>query len=159
MKEIIAQPREAIARFVSYKIGQAHLPWGEFTALGLAKDGELVAGVVYNHWSETNVCMHVGAVGKYWLTPEFLFAAFDYPFNQVGVRRVTGLVPKKNRQARKFDEHLGFKLEGSMRQALADDDLLVYGLLRQECRYISKDFMDRIARRASREQALATAAA
>ena len=61
---------------------------------------------------------------------------FDYPFNQLGVNRITGLVAKKNKEARRFDEHLGFKYEGNMRHALADDDMLIYGMLKRECKWL-----------------------
>ena len=47
------------------------------------------------------------------------------------VQRVTGLVRAKNLAARRFDEHIGFELEGIMRKAFIDDDLCVYGFLRE----------------------------
>ena len=77
-----------------------------------------------------------GKPGKRWLNRDFLFAMFDYPFNQLGVNRITGLVAKKNKEARRFDEHLGFKYEGNMRHALADDDMLIYGMLKRECKWL-----------------------
>ena len=77
-----------------------------------------------------------GKPGRRWLTREFLFAIFDYPFNQLGVRRITGLVPKKNKDARRFDEHLGFEYEGNMRNALADDDMIIYGMLKEKCKWL-----------------------
>jgi len=136
---IICQPKEQIAEFVSSAVGGSarHFPWGNYSALGLTSSGQLVAGVIYNHYAGPTICAHIGAVpGKKWLTRSFLRAMFDYPFNQLKVRRITGLVPKRNRAARKFDEHLGFKLEGCMRHALPDDDMLVYGMLREECRWL-----------------------
>ena len=140
---IVAQPKEAIAEFVSARQGQVN-EWGDYTALGLIRGGVLVAGVIYNHFSGPNILMHVGAVpGRQWLNRRFLFAAFDYPFNQLGCRRVTGLVPKRNKVARKFDEHLGFVYEGNMQHALPDDDLIVYGLLREKCKWITTDFLKR----------------
>lgn len=136
MKTIIAQPKERIAEFVSRLTAGQHFPFENYSALGLVEDGELIAGVIYNHYSGTNICMHVAAVpGRRWLNKAFLFAAFDYPFNQLGVRRVTGLVPAKNAEARRFDTKLGFKYEGRMRHALADDDMLILGLLKEDCRW------------------------
>lgn len=134
---IVTQPKDEIAKFVHAMIGQFHFPFDNFSALGNIRDGELVAGVIYNHYSGVNICAHIaGAPGKNWLTRDFLYAMFDYPFNQLGVNRITGLVPKKNKQARKFDQHLGFKYEGNMRGALPDDDMLVYGMLKDECKWL-----------------------
>lgn len=157
MKTIIAQPKEVIAKFVAVVNHAPEWTFENYSALGLLDDdGALVAGVLYNHYHPPSIMMHVGAVeGRMWLTREFLHAAFDYPFNQLKCKRVTALVPKKNRAARQFDEHLGFKLEGCMRQALADDDMLVYGMLRSECKYITGEFVDKLKRRRPHEEELA----
>jgi RimJ/RimL family protein N-acetyltransferase len=155
---IVTQPKEAIGLFVARCLGMQSVEWGEFSAIGNVRDGALVAGVIYNHYSTANICMHVGGVGKYWLTPDFLHAAFDYPFNQLKLRRVTGLVPKKNKAARTLDEHLGFTLEGCMRQGLPDDDMLVYGLLKKDCKWISDEFCARLARRSERRSASSSSA-
>ena len=135
---IVTQPKQQIADFVTYAIGQGrHMPFDNFSALGLVKDNELIAGVIYNHFTSTNIMAHIaGKPGRRWLTREFLFAMFDYPFNQLGVRRITGLVPKKNKDARRFDEHLGFEYEGNMRNALADDDMIIYGMLKEKCKWL-----------------------
>lgn len=133
---IVTQPKEEIAQFVSNLCSRNHLPFGNYSTIGSIRNGRLVAGVVYNHYSGTNVCAHLAGEGKNWLTRDFLYAIFDYPFNELGVNRITGLVPKKNKRARKLDQHLGFKYEGNMRRALPDDDMLVYGMLRDECRWL-----------------------
>ena len=150
MREIICQPKEEIANFVRGIIGE-HLPFENFSTIALLDDSRILAGIVYNHYSVTNICMHVGAIpGRHWLNPDFLFAAFDYPFGELNLRRVTGLVPAKNLQARRFDENLGFKLEGCMKDALSDDDMLVYGMLRKDCKWISSEFCGRLQKRALR---------
>ena len=112
--------------------------WNQCTTLSLWDDAVIQCAVIYESYSPRNVSMHVAAVdGKAWLNRAFLKAAFDYPFNQLKVERVTGLVPDSNEAAKRFDEHLGFKREGVMRGA-ADDgsDLIVYGMLRSECRHL-----------------------
>jgi RimJ/RimL family protein N-acetyltransferase len=77
------------------------------------------------------------------LSRHFLKEAFRYPFEQLCVDRITGLVPARNLEAQRFDEHLGFVLEGRARRALPDgDDLLIYGMLREECRWITQEQHD-----------------
>ncbi|MEM5400876.1 GNAT family protein [Paraburkholderia unamae] len=109
-------------------------------AIGIVEAGELIAAVVYDRYTGHDICMHVAALpGKHWCSPEFRRTAFSYPFGQLNCRRVTGLVAASNTAARKFDEHLGFVLEGTMRQCAEDGgDLLVYGMLRDECRWINR---------------------
>ncbi len=103
------------------------------------KDDRLVGGVVYNQFEAANVCAHIGAVeGKNWLTRDFLWAMFDYPFNQLGKRRITALVARKNKGARKFVDNLGFSYEGCLKHYYENDNLLVFGLLRENCRFLGR---------------------
>lgn len=122
---------------------------GEAQGIGWLENGELVAGVAYTDYNGPNMNMHVVAMpGKRWLRREFLFTAFDYPFNQCKVRRVTGLVGEGNREARKFDEHLGFELETTLEAAHPTGKLLVYRMFREDCRWIGREFEKRYAKAA-----------
>src|SRR3990167_9760794 len=72
---IIAQPQEQIAAFVALMQGLPVSEWGQYSALGLVKDGYLVAGVVCTNWAGAGACAHIGAVaGRRWLDPAFLRA-------------------------------------------------------------------------------------
>jgi RimJ/RimL family protein N-acetyltransferase len=106
--------------------------------LGLERDGELVAGVLYEGWNGVNIWMHVAAApGKRWMTREYLRYCFYYPFVELGCRRVSGCVEASNEQARRFDEHLGFRQEAVMQGAASDGgDLILYVMRREECRYV-----------------------
>lgn len=113
--------------------------------IGWAENGDLIAGVAYNEYNGVNCCMHVAAIGKRWLKRQYLWACFDYPFNQLKVKRVTGLVGEGNLQARKFDEHLGFDLEATFKGAHPTGDLLVYVLWKDKCRWIRPEFAQQYA--------------
>lgn len=133
---ILAEPKEDIALFVASLCGLRWPAWRDYTVLGNWLNDKLVGAVVYSRWSDWDVNMHMAGEGN-WLTRDFLFAAFDYPFNQVGCRRVTGLVEARNFRARRVDEKLGFKLEGRMLHGCPSGDLLVYGMLRENCRWLN----------------------
>lgn len=108
-------------------------------AIGLERDGEVVAVVVFDTFSPADACMHIASDGtKRWMSKELLLAAFAYPFVQLGLRRLTGLVPAKNKEALAFDEHIGFVREGYHPHACPDDDLVSLGLLRENCRFIDR---------------------
>jgi RimJ/RimL family protein N-acetyltransferase len=114
--------------------------WGtEYECLGLERDGELVAVVVYNFYTGNDIAMHIASDGsRRWLCKSFLHAGFHYPFVKLGVRRVTGYVPANNEIALKFDTHLGFRYEGTLRDALPDCDVHILGMLRRECRWLGE---------------------
>lgn len=111
------------------------------TAIGIERGGELRGVVVYDGFSVADCNMHVVSDGsRRWLTREFLVHVFAYPFIQCGFRRVTGLVPASNEEALRFDLKLGFKYEGYCRHAMPDDDIVILGMLREECRWIPKEY-------------------
>jgi RimJ/RimL family protein N-acetyltransferase len=105
--------------------------------LGLERDGELVAGMVFEGYNGHNIWCHVAAVpGRRWLNRDFLRAAFAYPFVQCGVSRLSGYVNASNLAARRFDEHLGFEQEAVLYGAGSDGgDVIIYKMLRENCRY------------------------
>ena len=106
--------------------------------LGLERDGELVAGVVYEGYNGVNVWMHVAAApGRQWMNKEYLRYCFYYPFVEMGCQRVSGSVDASNEDARRFDEHLGFKQEAVLQGAAADGgDVILYVMRREDCRYV-----------------------
>lgn len=109
-------------------------------SIGLERDGELVAVVVFDSFSECDCNMHLASDGTgKWMNRAILAAAFAYPFIQLRLNRVTGLVPSKNAQALKLNEHLGFEREGLCRKAMPDDDIVVMGLLRENCKWVPKE--------------------
>lgn len=108
--------------------------------IGLEKDGELIAGVIYDDYNTSNIWMHVAAKpGRRWLTREYLHACFYYPFIQLGVKRISGWVEADNADARRFNEHLGFKQEAVLSNAARDGgDVIIYRLFKDECKYVHK---------------------
>ncbi len=108
--------------------------------LGLERDGELIAGVLYEGYNRHNIWMHVAAVpGARWMTKEYLRYCFHYPFVELGCTRVSGYVEASNTLARRFDEHLGFRQEAVLEGAASDGgDVILYVMRRQDCRFIGE---------------------
>ena len=116
-------------------------PRPDVTAIGWRESGSLRAVTLYDGFSECDCNIHIASDGSgNWLRRAFLIASFMHPFVQWRLRRVTGLVPAKNKDALLFDLHLGFKQEGYLHQALPDDDLYVLGMLKENCRYIPPEY-------------------
>lgn len=82
--------------------------------------------------------MHVAGEGKRWMTKEYLRVCFDYPLNQLKVKKILGLVDSTNMDARKFDEHLGFELEACIKGAGPKGDLLIYSMTAEQCRFLKR---------------------
>lgn len=119
-------------------------------AIGLEKHGRLVAGVLFDNFNGANINMHVASDGsKNWMCREYLWFCFYYPFKQLGVKRITGLVAESNLAARRFDEHIGFELETSLKDAAPDGDLLVYRMTPDKCRWLERKHHGRKEQRTS----------
>jgi len=118
--------------------------FGAAVGIGLERFDEgkwgLIAGVVYSDFNGVNVNMHVASDGsRNWMTKEYLWTCFDYPFNQAKVNRITGLVGEGNVQARRFNERIGFELETRIKGAHPSGDLLIYVLWRKNCKWVNHE--------------------
>lgn len=136
-KLIVWDQRQRVIDFMASRVDAERFS-DDAQAIGLESGGGIVAAVVYEGKSGANILMHVASDGsRHWMTPAYLAACFRYPFVQLGCNRITGLVRADNIDAQRFDEHLGFKREGQLRAACTDGmDLIVYGMLKSECRFI-----------------------
>jgi len=143
MREIAVNCENQLAPFMEYHC-DSH---GAFVAgRGVAlldvheknKTVDIIAGVWFEGFNGANINMHVAAIpGKRWMTREYLWYVFHYAFEQCGARRITGLVEETNYAARKFDEHIGFKLETKLKDACPQGDLLVYVMRKEDCRWLN----------------------
>ncbi|OWT62156.1 N-acetyltransferase [Candidimonas nitroreducens] len=113
-------------------------PFKEYAAIGIEDDGELIGGIIFDSKWGASIQMHVASNGsRHWMTAAGLAACFGYAFNQEKVNIIVGLVRADNIEARRFDEHLGFKQCGQLPLACTDGtDLIVYGMRKSDCRYL-----------------------
>jgi RimJ/RimL family protein N-acetyltransferase len=133
--QILYGQDERVGRWVCARTGGQWMP-GEGMAIGLERDGDLVAGVMFDHYNGRSIAMHVAGAGMRWCTRAFRAAVFGYPFLQLKVAKVLGLVDSTNLQARRFDEHLGFRLEARIADAAPSGDLLIYSMTAAQCRHL-----------------------
>ncbi len=105
---------------------------GYYQAIGSERKGRLDGAVIYTNCSRTNVTASIVLEAPF--TRRFLYAGFWYPFEQLKVRRITALVEAWNEPSICLCKHLGFRVEGRLREAAVEGgDVLVMGLLREEC--------------------------
>ena len=110
----------------------------DMRAIGLRRDGDLVAAAVYEGFNGQNIWAHLaGLPGRRWMTRDFLRAGFAYPFLVCGVQRLSGYVNASNTEARRLNEHFGYRVETVLSGAAHDGgDVLIYVMWRKDCRYV-----------------------
>lgn len=116
-------------------------PEGERIALGIVNaDGELRAGVVGFHFRQHECSGAIAGDDPRVWTPAVLRQLFKYPFVQKRYARLTAYTGADNERTARLLAGVGFQLEGRLRKSLdGATDLLVFGLLREECRFLPKD--------------------
>lgn len=134
MRRIVWDQSAAVGRWICARTGGS---WnGDAVAIGMERDGELVAGVMFDNWNGSSIAMHVAGDGGHWMTRDYARACFGYAFIQLKVKKIIGLVDSSNLAARRYDEHLGFRLEAVITDAAKHGDLLIYTMTPEQCRWI-----------------------
>lgn len=135
-KQLVINENERVAAWVANLVGCDSSMWASTVSIGLEKDGELVAGIVFESYTGTNCNIHAAGVGSYWLNRTLLFTAFDFAFNKLGVKRLTALVPSDNQKAIDFDANLGFEVESVMKDGIPNGDVIVMVMYKDTCRFL-----------------------
>ena len=109
----------------------------ETVCIGQEIDGNLVAVVGFASFMPNACQMHIGAVDEVnWMSRDLLWAAFDYPFNKLGVKVILGQINADNESALRLNRHLGFKVVAEIADAHMDGDLVIMAMRREDCRFL-----------------------
>lgn len=106
------------------------------SSIGFEIDGELVAGVTFDNMTDTNLFAHIASTANV-LPRELLDAVARYAFVQLGVCRMTFMVPDSNSRCVNFVRGLGARSEGRLKQGHGDGDTLIFALW-QDGRFVQK---------------------
>ena len=112
-------------------------------ALGLKRNNELIAGVIYENWNHQSIWCHFAIESQ--LTPAYLAAIFDYPYNICQVGKIICPVGSDNEQSIKVVKKMGFTEEGRIKEGRPHGDIVFYTLRRDDCRFLNKRYSKRIA--------------
>jgi RimJ/RimL family protein N-acetyltransferase len=106
--------------------------------IGLAaQDGAPIAGVVYTDFTGHSLQMLAARFGTAPITRGFYRAIFDYPFRQLGCRKVFALVNAGNHRALQLDARLGFVVEAVVAGWYrGGTELVILGMTREQCRFV-----------------------
>lgn len=134
MKRIVTNDQK-IAEFVAKGIGVSP-NYSNHATIGIEEDGVLVAGVVYTDFNGQNITAAIHGVGKRWLTREFLWFMFYYPFEQAKAIRITATIETFNQMSHNLVRKLGFTHEATLQKAGRFGDLHVYRMFREDCKWL-----------------------
>lgn len=133
---VCSDNQEVLREWLCNRIGL--IPTSSLCCIGSVSGTDILGVVGFDQYNGSSIIMHV-AGDPGWLTRELLKACFDYPFNICKVNMIIGLVPSGNKEAIRFNTHLGFKLETTLVDAHPDGALLLMTMRRGECRYLTRE--------------------
>ena len=107
-------------------------------SLGLKKNGEFVAGVIYENFNRRSIMCHIAITGR--MTPFFLFAIFDYPFNVCNVEKIIVPVTSNNLKSLKLVKKMGFAEEARLKDADPRGDIVLLTMLKEDCRFLGERY-------------------
>jgi len=116
-------------------------PPGDWTPYGKVALGEVVNGdvkwaVIYDHYNVASIQMHIAINDVKFVSRQAIAAVFKYPFIQLGVKKVLGMVNSENVAALNFDMRLGFKLEAIVKDVYETGDMYLLSMTREQCRWL-----------------------
>lgn len=117
-------------------------------AIAVARDGVIQAGVMYDQWNKRSIMAHIAVSGR--MTPAFLAAIFDYPFNECGVTKVICPITSDNARSIRLCKHMGFTQEARIKDAAPTGDVLLFTLTKSACRFLKDRYGKKCAKAAAR---------
>jgi hypothetical protein len=116
--------------------GAVYNPEGE-RCIARYVNGVFVGGVVYSNATQTSLEMHVAGVRRGWLNRDLLWVAFDFPFVQLGLKKVFCRIQASNTEALRFNASLGFKDEAVLKDVYPDGDMIIRSMYKADCRFLN----------------------
>ena len=137
---ITTQRQDILVPWLCQRIG--YVPSMNMKCIGsLDARGMNLRGVVgYDGYNGKCVQMQMaGEPG--WIDKAVLFAAFDYPFNELDCAVVFGAVPSDNATALNINRRLGFETIIEVPDAHPDGSLILMMMRRENCKWIGSGRM------------------
>mgnify|MGYP006422026907 CR=1 FL=1 len=142
MNQLVIGYDEDVQRWVASQLGTK--PVGDAVAIGVARQGKPIAGVVYH---DLRLCMDTGeplsveatiaSSDPRWASRRVLYTFFAYPFLQLKAKRLTTLCNADDADVVSFNKRLGFVKESVLRYGWSrKHNAVLWRMTAGECRWI-----------------------
>jgi hypothetical protein len=116
---------------------QGVFPTQDVVGIGWEQGGTVVAGVVYDHFTGPCIVASI-AVDDPHMAREFLWAIFDYPFNQLGVGKILANVSADNEASLSMLKRMGFIREAYIEGVFPSGAMIIMSLVRENCVWLER---------------------
>ncbi len=101
-------------------------------SIGLERDGDIIAGVIYESFMGTSITCQIAITGK--VNKKYLRAIFNYPYIACNVEKIIALVIGDNHKSIKLVKNMGFTEEARIKRS--NGDMIFFTMLKSECRFL-----------------------
>jgi len=122
-----------IGHWVASRVGGKYFEEGS-QAIGLEREGEIIAGVIYENFNGVSIVCHIAIEGR--MTKRYLKAIFAYPFEFCQVKKIIVPVSSTHVKSLKLVTKMGFVEEARVKDAAPDGDIIFLTLARENCRFL-----------------------
>jgi RimJ/RimL family protein N-acetyltransferase len=102
-------------------------------AIGLEKNGEIIACCMYGRFHSKSMHQHVFIKDGERLTRDIIWFVFYYPFIQLGVNVLIAMLSTENKKIIKLCKHVGFKEKCIIENAFNNANMLIMTLIKDDC--------------------------
>ena len=117
-----------------------HTPLGPVQVMGFVDDNDdVVGGFMFERYTGVTGSVHAhwaGSPDRPWMTRNVLSLVAIYVFDQLECHIMYGEVRASDTVVRKMDERLGFVETAVLPAYFPDDDLIIYSMTKQQCRFL-----------------------
>lgn len=129
---IVRNASDAVAKWAGYHLKTEFVPPYEAWGI-LDKQGRLSAAIVLNDCADQNI--ELSFVGGEALKRSVFRKLAEYVFDELRCERATVRTRSDNDKVLAIIKKAGFIQEGILRRWYGDADAIVFGMLRNECKY------------------------
>lgn len=130
---IVTGQSEKVARWLGEKLGTTFNP--PYEAIGiLDKDGFKIGAALFNDRADRNIELTVYGPGAFRRDVCRWMALYCFVANDC--LRVTVRTRVSNLYIRRVIERFGWRQEGTLRCWYDDEDAVIYGLVREDCKFL-----------------------
>lgn len=118
------------------KVVNAKFSAKDDVCIARVKDGHLLGGVIFQQYTGSSIELHMAAMDSSWLSRDYIWAVFAYPFLQLKCRKVFARIKETNERTLAIARRIGFKLEAKLDDAYPDGALMLLSLRPEDCRWL-----------------------
>lgn len=143
---LLAPPEmdDMVREYVQLKTG-VHTPLGPVRVMGFVDEEGILGGFMFERYTGVTGSVHVHWAGRGpgWLKRTMLKLVAIYVYDQLKVDIMYGEVRASDEAVRSIDRRLGFVETAVLHGYFPGDDLIVYSMTKDQCRWLPDEYKER----------------